>query len=32
MVKTELSPYGVKVPSNKNVDLYDTEQFKNGHF
>ena len=30
--KTDISPYGVRIPSNKNLDLHDTEQFKNGHF
>ena len=32
MIKTEISPFGVKIPANRNIDLYDTEQFKEGHF
>jgi 16S rRNA (cytosine967-C5)-methyltransferase len=31
-VKCEFSPYGIKIPNNKNVDLYGTDQFKEGHF
>lgn len=30
--KTEISPYGVIIPSNKNIDLHKTEQFEAGHF
>lgn len=29
---TEISPYGVKLPMNKNAALHDTNQFKDGHF